>query len=110
MCNVNEQLVGVRHSIKFYRCFRDEGSRAMVKELQKEESMLNEMLVQQARIRMKYVAVLLACGEYEVSVLESMSLVELRDAVEEVVPSTIRVNEARLNGSVTKTVVLKKVV
>lgn len=108
MCTLNEQLVTVRNHIKFYKCFRDEESKSMVKQLRvQEESIMSEIKATQGKARTRYIAMLLADGTYGMDVLESMDLVELRDLYEEVYPSVIRVSEARLNGSVTKTIVLK---
>lgn len=107
MCNVNDKLLSVRSSIKFYKCFCDDESKRMVSELRQQEESIMQELSNQGKARIRYVAMLLAEGTYGVDVLDSMSLVELRDLYEEVCPSVIRVTEARLNGSVTKTIVLK---
>lgn len=124
MENLSDRLSQVRKSIKFNKCFRDDESKQIVIELKKEESMLlkemnvsvsntnnggsmfsNDLVVR----KYQYQLYLVEKGEYTMEEVVTMSMVELRSAVDELNPITITQTSVTVRGGKTKRVTVLKV-
>ncbi len=100
--STSNRLAEIRSSLKFHKSFRDEESKAKVLELKKEEKAI---LDAEAIARFKFQEILIEEG-FTYEECANMSLVELRDAVDEARPLMIINSSATMRGGKTKKVTI----
>lgn len=99
-----KRLAEIRASISFNKCFRDDESKALVKALKQEEGEITmELKSKEMSIRLKFQEVLIKEG-YSYEECAEMSLVELRNCVDEVQPLVIVNSGLTMRGGKTKKV------